>query len=167
MTALDLAGLRCMGAAPVGDADAALASAAAAIGRQPVRAGARTVLGRTAEAPAPCDLDIAPSTLPNSALLALGLCIGLAWHDRNRHPYPGQPITFDDVAVAARAMRIELSATRHIIGAIRHVLAAANLLVVDGDTICLGPTLAAWSDADLEALRRNLDALPEPKEASG
>lgn len=166
MTALDLARLRCTGAAPVGD-DAALASAAAAIGREPVRAGARTILGRTTEAPAPGDLDIAPSTLSNSALVALGLCVGLAWHDRNRHPYPGERITFDDVAAAARAMRIELSATRHIIGAIRHVLVAANLLEVDGDRICLGPSLAAWSDADLESLRRNLDALPEPTEASG
>lgn len=166
MTAIDLAKLRCTGAAPIGDA-VALASAAAAIGREPVRAGGRTVLGRTAEAPAPGDLDIAPSTLSNSARVALGLCVGLAWHERDRHPYPGEAITFDDVAAAARDMRIELSATRHIIGAIRHVLAAAGLLEVDADTICLGPAMATWSDADLEALRRNLDALPEPKDASG
>lgn len=160
MTGLDLARLRSLGAASVADLGA-LAGPAASIGREPMRAGRETVLARSSDAPAPRDLDIAPLALSNSALVALGLCVALAWRDRDRHPFPGEPVTFADVAEAARGLRIEVSATWHLVGAIKHVLAAARLLDVVDDVIRLGPIVAAWSDADIEAFRRNVDALPD------
>jgi hypothetical protein len=58
-------------------------------------------------------------------------------------------------------MNINTAATRHVIGAVRHVLAQARFIDVgDGDLLRLGPLIAAWSEADLEAFRRDLDALP-------
>ena len=159
--AVELARLRALGAAPVPDASA-LEHAAAAIGRTPQRAGFDVVLARHPEAPAARDLDVIPATLADSALVALGLCIGLAWDDRERSPYPGRAFTFDDLSAAARSMNINVAASRHIVGAVRHVLAQARLVDIDGDLIRLGALVAAWSDADLEAFRRNVDALPAP-----
>ena len=165
MTAsVELARLRALGAASLRDASA-MEHAAAAIGRTPQRAGPDVVLARHPEAPSAGDLEVIPATLADSALVALGLCVGLAWDDRERSPYPGRSFTFDDLATAARSMNINVAASRHIIGAVRHVLAQARLIDIDGDRIRLGPLVAAWSDADLEGFRRNLDALPEPTRA--
>lgn len=162
MSSIDLARLRVLGAASVSD-PSLLEGPAANVGRAPQRAGSQIVLARHPEAPSATDLDVVPSTLPDSALVALGLCVGLAWGDRDRHPYPGSAFTIDDITAAARAMRINFAASRHIIGAVRHVLVQARLLDVDDhDVLRLGPGIAGWSDADLEAFRRNLDALPEP-----
>lgn len=165
MTAVDLARLRALGAAPIGD-PRALERSAALIGRTPQRAGSEVVLARHNEAPTAADLEVATPELTESALVALGLCVGLAWADRDHHPYPGSSFTLRDVGAAARAMKIGEAAGRHIIGAVRHVLAQARLLQVDGDVVHLGPVIAAWSEADLEAFRRNLDALPAAAEVT-
>ena len=164
MNGLDLARVRALGAASVTE-PWALERAAAAIGRSPLRAGPDVVLGRHRDAPSARDLDVVPQTLADLALVALGLCVGLAWDDRDRHPYPGRAFTFDEVTAGARSMNISVAATRHIVGAVRHVLAQARLVDIDGEIVRLGPLVAAWSDADLEAFRRNLDALPEPARA--
>lgn len=167
MSSIDLARLRVLGAASVSD-PSSLDGPAANVGRAPQRAGSQIVLARHPEAPSASDLDVMPSTLPDSALVALGICVGLAWDDRDHHPYPGRAFTIDDIMAAARVLRINVAASRHIIGAVRHVLAQAQLLAVDDhDVLRLGPGIAGWSDADLEALRRNLDALPEPGAVSG
>lgn len=164
MSALDLARVRALGAAPATELTT-LERAAAAIGRTSQRAGPNVVLARHPEAPSARDLDVVPATLSDSALVALGLCVGLAWDDRDHHPYPGRAFTFDDVSAAARAMSINVAATRHIIGAVRHLLAQARLIGIDGAVVRLGPLIASWSDADLDAFRRNLDALPESAQA--
>lgn len=162
MSSVDLARLRALGAASVAD-PFSLEGQAANVGRAPQRAGGQIVLARHPEAPLAADLDVVPGTLPDSALIALGICVGVAWDDRDHHPYPGRAFTIADVTAAARAMRISVAASRHIVGAVRHVLAQACLLDVDEhDVFRLGPGIAAWSEADLEAFRRNLDALPEP-----
>jgi hypothetical protein len=161
MSAIDLARLRALAATTVAN-PGSLERPAADVGRAPQRAGGQVVLARHAEAPSANDLDVRPATLPESALVALGLCVGLGWDDRDRHPYPGRTFTIDDVTAAARAMRINVAASRHVVGAIRHVLAQARLVDIDqNDVVRLGPVIAGWSDADLEAFRRNLDALPE------
>ncbi|MBA2283099.1 MAG: hypothetical protein H0W25_17960 [Acidimicrobiia bacterium] len=165
MSAIELARLRALGAGPIADL-VALERSAANVGRAPQRAGRQVVLARHAEAPSAADLEVFPTTLPDSALVALGLCVGLAWDDRDRHPYPGRPFTIDDVMAAARAMRINVAASRHIVGAVRHILSQAQILDIDdNDVLRLGPLTAGWADADLEAFRRNLDALPEPSQS--
>lgn len=165
MSAIELARLRAVAAAAVAN-PASLEGPAANVGRAPRRAGNEVVLARHADAPSATDLGLAPPTLSDSALVALGLCVALAWDDRDRHPYPGRAFTIEEVTAAARAMRINVAASRHIIGAVRHILAQARLVDLDeNDVVRLGPVIAGWSDADLEAFRRNLDALPEAAEA--
>jgi len=162
MSSIDLARVRALGAASVTD-PASLEGPAANVGRALQLAGGQVVLARHPEAPSALDLDVTSGTLPDSALVALGICVGVAWEDRDHHPYPGRAFTIDEITAAARAMRINVAASRHIIGAVRHVLAQARLLDIDEhDMFRLGPGIAGWSDADLEAFRRNLDALPEP-----
>lgn len=164
MSAIDLARLRAVAATAVAN-PASLERPAANVGRALKRAGHEVVLARHTEAPSATDLELVPTTLSDSALVALGLCVGLAWDDRDAHPYPGRTFTIDDVAAAARAMRINVAASRHIIGAIRHILTQARLVDIDENVLRLGPVIAGWSDADLEAFRRNLDALPESAQA--
>lgn len=164
MSSIDLARLRAIVATEVADA-ASLERTAANVGRALQRAGHEVVLARHAEAPSASDLELVPTTLSDSALVALGLCVDLAWYDRDAHPYPGCTFTIDDVAAAARAMRINVAASRHIIGAIRHILTRARLVDIDENVLRLGPVIAGWSDADLEAFRRNLDVLPESAQA--
>lgn len=162
MSAIELARLRALVAVSVADATG-LDRPAAHIGRAPHRAGSQVVLARHSEAPSAADLDVVPTTLPDSALVALGLCVGLAWDDRDHHPFPGRRFTIDDVTAAARAMNISVAASRHIIGAVRHVLSHSRHIEIDDtDLVRLGPTVAAWSDADIEAFHRNLDVIPEP-----
>ena len=162
MSALDLARLRATGAAAIAES-ARLEPAAARVGRTMRRAGSEVTLARHSEAPAPTDVEVVTSSLPDSALVALGLCVGIAWRDRDRHPYPGEPFTIGAVTEAARVMRITTAASRHVIGAVRNVLLQARLLTTEGGTdLRLGPGVAAWSDADIDAFRRNLDALPQP-----
>ena len=141
-------------------------AAAAGVGRRPIRTPAGTVLGRDAEAPTANDLGVASMRLTPSALIALGLCIGLAWQDRDAHPYPGIPVELGDLLAAAQALGIEVAASRHLVGAINHLLSDARLLTVTDGTIRLGPALAGWATADLEVLRRNLDALPDSAAAA-
>ena len=139
MSAIDLARLRALAAAAVAD-PASLERPAADVGRAPQRAGKQVVLARHPEAPSATDLEVVPTTLPDSALVALGLCVGLAWDDRDHHPYPGHTFTIDDVTAAARAMRINVAASRHIIGAVRHILAQARLVEIgENDVVRLGP----------------------------
>ena len=62
---------------------------------------------------------------------------------------------------------ITVAAGRHVIGAVRNVLVQARLLSTsDGEWFKLGPAVAGWDDADLDAFRRNHDVLPQPLEAS-
>ncbi|MPZ74511.1 MAG: hypothetical protein GEU74_15025, partial [Nitriliruptorales bacterium] len=96
MSATDLARLRALAATLVAD-PTTLESPAVQVGRMPRRAGKLIVLARHSNAPSATDLDVVPATLPDSALVALGLCIGLAWDDRDHHPYPGRSFTIDDV----------------------------------------------------------------------
>jgi hypothetical protein len=162
VSALDLARLRALAAAPIVTA-AALDAPAARIGRITRRAGSVVVLARHPEAPTAADVGALTSRLADTALVALGLCVGLAWDDRNAHPFPGRPFTLDELLAAATTLGVTVAGSRHLVGAVRHVLTQAKLLTIDEhDVLRLGPVLAGWSDGDLEVLRRNLDVLPEP-----
>ena len=164
-SALDLARLRAGIAAPVDDPDA-LVTAAEAIGRSPERVDRRTVLAPHPDAPTPADLEVSSAGVPELALVALGLAIGLAWNERDRGLLPGASFTVDDVNAAGRRLGVSAGASAHVVGYLRHMLSQAGFIEADLDTgaFRLGPAVAAWSDADLEAFRRNLDILPTPVE---
>lgn len=165
MSALVLARLRALtstDAVDPGRADVA----ARTVGRIVKRAGARAVLARDPEAPSPSDLGVEVMNPPDSALIALGICVGLAWTERDDHPYPGTAFTIDDVTEAARELGVSSGGSRHLVGAVRHLLAQAGYVEPDerAGLIRLGPAVAGWSDADLDAFRRNQDVLPEASE---
>lgn len=163
--ALELARLRAGIAVPVDDPDA-LVTAAGALGRSPERADRRTVLAPHPDAPTPADLGVTSAGVPDLALVALGLAIGLAWQERDRGLLPGASFTVDDVTAAARRLGVPAGASAHVVGYLRHVLAQAGFVETDADTgsFRLGPAVAAWSEADLEAFRRNRDVLSAPAE---
>ena len=48
----------------------------------------------------------------------------------------------------------------HTLGAMRHELSLAGLVEIDTTSIRLGPAIAAWTDAQVDALRRFADVLP-------
>lgn len=160
MSAIDLARLR---AARLSTTDSVEEDPAAGLtGRTVVRTRDGSVLGRSPDAPSAADLGIRPPQLAPSALVAFGLCLGLAWQDRQRHPYPGAVFQLTDLLAAARVLGIEHGASRHLVGALGHVLSDAGLVISSEAGIRLGPQVAAWTEADLDVLRRNIDALPAP-----
>lgn len=164
MSALDLARLRALTATDQTHMDQD-DPAARSIGRIVKRAGARAILARDPEAPAPSDLGVEVLRPTDTALIALGICIGLAWTDRGDHPYPGVAFTIDDVTAAARELGVSSGASTHLVGAVRHLLSQARYVEHNGELIRLGPAVAAWSDTDVDAFHRNLDVLPEAKQA--
>lgn len=162
MSAIDLARLRASVVAAVDSPDVDLG--ADLVGRCVVRTPAGSVFGRSPDAPFATDLGVAPLQLTPSALVAFGLCLGLAWEDRQRHPWPGATIQLNDILTAARELGIEHGASRHLVGALSHVLAEAGLVTLVDEGFRLGPRVAAWTDVDLDVLRRNLDAFPLARE---
>jgi len=162
MTAVDLARLRAATLAPMDSSEAD--EAAELIGRRVVRTHHGSVLGPSPDAPSAADLGVVPLRLPPLALVAFGLCIGIAWQDRQRHPYPGAVFQLAELLAAARKLGIEHGASRHLVGALGHVLSDAGLVISADQGIRLGPRVAAWTEADLDVLRRNLDALPASPE---
>ncbi len=90
-------------------------------------------------------------------LVALATCLGLCWTDLNQRPYPGEPVGIERVLEAATALGAPHS---HLLGAMRNELTLAGLVDLDDSTVRLGRAIAAWTGAQVDALRRFADALP-------
>jgi hypothetical protein len=90
-------------------------------------------------------------------LVALAACLGLCWMERDATPYPGRPVEVEHVLDVTSALGADRA---HTIGAMRHDLTPAGLLQMTDTSVRLGPALAAWTDAQVDALRRFADALP-------
>jgi hypothetical protein len=95
--------------------------------------------------------------LPQVAQVALGVCIGLCWLDRDVAPYPGVAVPFDDAVAATVKLGVDY---KHVVGALRGELQFAGLLVETDERLRLGPAVAAWPSAQVELLRRAADTLP-------
>lgn len=90
-------------------------------------------------------------------LVALAICLGLCWTDLGQRPYPGQPVHIEQVLEAATDLGAPHS---HLLGAMRNELTMAGLVDIDDSTVRLGRAIAAWTDAQVDALRRFADTLP-------
>jgi hypothetical protein len=90
-------------------------------------------------------------------LVALAACLGLCWTELGAPPYPGQPVTIDAVIEVTSGLGAPPS---HVLGALRNELTMAGLVVMDDISVRLGPAVAAWTDAQVDALRRFADVLP-------
>ena len=163
-TAYALAAMRAGTTHTLTERDRSAAEATAArLGRRVVEVGraageAELALGfADGYEPNPVDSIYSVRRLPPIPLVAFACCLGCCWPDTDAPPYPGQPTTVEAVVALATSLGARQS---HLLGALRNDLTLAGLVVVDGHTLCLGPALAAWPDAQVAALRRLSESLP-------
>jgi hypothetical protein len=161
---LQLARLRAGHAAALdgGEVDA-IARAAQALGRRLVEI--QTPRGRTfvlawtdGYEPPISEGGISVRRLSPIPTLTFACCLGLCWPDASAPPFPGEPTTVAAVVQATTAVGAD---DRHVKGALRSYLRAAGLVHLSGSDLCLGPAVASWAPAQVEALRRFHDALPK------
>jgi hypothetical protein len=162
--AFTLAALRANGTYVVSERDRSAAEAVA------TQLGRRIVEIHTDGATASLALGFADGYEPNAGedvfsvrrlspipLIALATCLGLCWTDLGESPYPGEPVSSMRVLEVAT----ELGASHpHFLGALRHELAMAGLVEINDMTVRIGPAIALWTHAQVDALRRFADALP-------
>ncbi|MGW5768799.1 hypothetical protein OHA09_36015 [Streptomyces longwoodensis] len=104
-----------------------------------------------------------------SQLLTLGAAVRLCWPDPELALYPGGAVAEEDVLAACvppgdgllregMALIAQTSAYRSAL----RILRACGYLAADaGDgMVRLGPVVAAWSERDVDELRRGYDLLP-------
>lgn len=162
--AFTLAAMRAGGTYAVGERDRSSAEAVAAkLGRRVVEVEARggTALLALGFAdgyePNPGEDVFSVRGLSPIPLVALATCIGLCWTELDQPPYPGDPVSLDRVLQVATELGAPHS---HLLGALRNELTMCGLVEMDDTTVRLGPAVAAWTDAQVDALRRFADTLP-------
>ena len=100
---------------------------------------------------------------PNDTARVLAACLRCCWKEPTGPMWPGAPAAKDEVASVFGEItnRDDTASNRALIGAIRR-LAAAGWLLWDepGQTVRLGPRVAAWESAELTALRELWRMLP-------
>lgn len=164
--AFRLASLRCTPVTPSGPDRNELDLAASRIGQRLVDVTGGWTLGyNSATEPDPSAVPVRSlSTVP---LVAFGVCLGLCWTDRSQHPYPGEPVAYDQVIDALEAIGVNNSgAMHHFKGALNHELPAVGLLARRGDEVALGPRVATWGDAHIGLLHRAEHLLPTRTETA-
>ncbi|ONI91738.1 hypothetical protein ALI22I_07680 [Saccharothrix sp. ALI-22-I] len=100
---------------------------------------------------------------PNDTARVLAACLRCCWVEPTGPMWPGAPASRDAVASVFTKItnRDEIASHRAMIAAIRR-LAAAGWVLWDepGQTVRLGPRVAAWGSADSSALRELWRLLP-------
>lgn len=112
--------------------------------------------------PNPQDGVLSVRRLTASPLITLAACLGLCWQDRTEPPYPGATTSQDEVLDVVAGLGGDRS---HTLGALRHDLRLAGLVELDRGEVSLGPAIAAWAPAQIDALRRFADLLPGTADA--
>ena len=97
-------------------------------------------------------------------ILTFACCLRLCWLDPSTDPYPGTPTRIADVVGLATALGAD---DRHVKSALRSDLRAAGLIELRMSELRLGPAVAAWAPAQIDALRRHYATLPNPELAHG
>jgi hypothetical protein len=145
-----------------GDVDA-IARAAQALGRRLVeiqmpRGRAFTLAWVDGYEPPVGEGGIPVRRLSPIPTLTFACCLGLCWPDASAPPFPGEPTTVAAVVQTTTAIGAD---DRHVKGALRSHLRAAGLIHLHGGDLRLGPAVAGWAPAQVEALRRYHNALPK------
>lgn len=164
---LQMARLRANHAAPLaGNEITAVAEAASTLGRRLIEISAADgmrafVLGWTdGNEPAVGPEGISTRHLSAIPILTFACCLRLCWLDPAAAPYPGEHTRILDVVRLATAVGAD---ERHVKGALRSELRAAGLIDLRVNELRLGPAVAAWAPAQVEALRRHYATLPNPE----
>ena len=100
---------------------------------------------------------------PNDTARVLAACLRCCWADPTGPIWPGTRAFKDEVAAVFGKItdRDEAASNRALLAAIRRLAGAAWLLWDEpGQTVRLGPRVAAWGSADLSALRELWRMLP-------
>jgi hypothetical protein len=100
---------------------------------------------------------------PNDTARVLAACLRCCWVEPTGPIWPGAPASKDKVAAVFGEIinRDETASHRALLAAIRRLAGAAWLLWDEpGQTVRLGPRVAAWGSADLSALRELWRMLP-------
>lgn len=111
------------------------------------------------------ELGVSPVAVeqPNDTARVLAACLRCCWTEPAGPLWPGVPASKVEVASVFREIthRDETASNRALIAAIRR-LAASGWLLWDepGQTVRLGPRVAAWGSAELSALRELWRMLP-------
>ena len=104
-----------------------------------------------------------------SQLVPLGAVVRLCWLDPELALYPGGAVAEEDVLAACvppgdgllREGMALIARTSAYRSALRVLRACGYLAVAAGDgMVRLGPVVAAWSERDVDELRRGYDLLP-------
>ena len=104
-----------------------------------------------------------------SQLVTLGAVVRLCWLDPELALYPGGAVAEEDVLAACvppgdgllREGMALIARTSAYRSALRVLRACGYLAVAAGDgMVRLGPVVAAWSERDVDELRRGYDLLP-------
>jgi|SRR5579884_1056335 len=168
---LQMARLRANHSAALSGAEiAAVSHAATILGRRLIEvddaAGIRTfVLGWSdGNEPAVGPEGITARQLSAIPVLTFACCLRLCWPDPATNPYPGERTRVADVIRLATAIGAD---DRHVKGALRSELRAAGLIQLHVPELSLGPAVAAWAPAQVEALRRFHTTLPALEAANG
>jgi hypothetical protein len=100
---------------------------------------------------------------PNDTARVLAACLRCCWSEPTGPMWPGTRASRDEVAAVFGKItnRDEVASNRALLAAIRR-LAGAGWLLWDepGQTVRLGPRVAAWASADLSGLRELWRMLP-------
>ena len=112
--------------------------------------------------PNPQDGVLTVRRLSPSSLITLAACLGLCWRDISEPPYPGEPVSQEQVLAVTGALG---AAHSHTLSALRNDLRHAGLIELRRGQVTLGPALAAWPPAQIDALRRFADLLPGAADA--
>jgi hypothetical protein len=167
-SAFELAALRALRTRDLaGPARAAVTAVLEQTGRRLVDVqdgSGRTVIVGWSEGfePNPQDGVLTVRRLSPSPLITLAACLGLCWRDHSEPPHPGEPVSPDAVLAVTSALG---AARSHTLGALRHELRHAGLIELCHGQVCIGPALAAWPPAQIDALRRFADTLPRADDA--
>lgn len=94
--------------------------------------------------------------------LTFAAVLGCCWTQPDDDPYPGEPVTVDEV-IAAASGQVSYTWAK---GALDHSLSAAGLVELDRDTVRLGYAVAAFTAGQISALRRLYDQLPRPADST-
>ncbi|MFF0148542.1 hypothetical protein ATK36_5196 [Amycolatopsis sulphurea] len=100
---------------------------------------------------------------PNDTARVLAACLRCCWAEPTGPIWPGMPASKDEVAAVFGEItnRDEAASNRALLEAIRRLAGAAWLLWDEpGQTVSLGPRVAAWGSADLSTLRELWRMLP-------
>ena len=109
-----------------------------------------------------------PSAKPLETTV-LAACLGICWHERAEHPWPGVPGDEEGVLRALAGAR-GVTASDGYAGLVRKVIASLRetyWLDACADAIRLGPRVAAWTENDVAVLRTVFHKLPRVPDIGG